>query len=120
MAKKAGTAEEKRLYPRGTLRTQVIFEDEKGEGFVYFYSTDVSEGGLFFEHDVPLRVGTKVFLSFRLPNQELIRATGEIVRQAGLKAVDAKIEGMGLRFIDIAEEQRQIIRDFLHSQTIVG
>ncbi len=52
---------EKRIYPRRTLRTQVIFEDESGEGFIYFYSTDVSIGGIFLESDVPLKIGTRVF-----------------------------------------------------------
>ena len=72
---------EKRVFPRKQLRTSVVFEDETGEGFIYFYTTDISVGGLFFESDIPLKVGTKVFLSFSLHQGEPpIKATGQVIR----------------------------------------
>ena len=113
------SSSERRIFPRKTLRTQVVFEDENGEGFIYFYSTDLSEGGIFLEHDVPLRLGTKLFLSFRLPDQQLIRATGEVVRQANIQNMDPKIThsdgiiGMGIRFMDLDSEQSKILKDFI-------
>ena len=119
MAKDNISPSERRVYPRKTLRTKVVFEDENGEGFIYFYSTDVSEGGIFFEHDVPLQKGTRVFLSFRLPDQQLIRATGEIVRQANIpQAASSKgqntgmIVGMGLSFTDLVPEYQKTLRQF--------
>ena len=122
MTKDKPSQDERRVFPRKTLRTKIIFEDEKGEGFIYFYSTDISEGGVFFEHDVPLKMGTKIFLSFRLPAQKLIRSIGEVVRQEIFqskdKALSSKqasgtIVGMGLRFVDLDPEQREIIRYFI-------
>ena len=53
---------EKRLYPRKSLRTKIVFEDEHREGFIYFYSSDVSLGGIHLESDIPFKMGTKVFL----------------------------------------------------------
>jgi len=119
VAKNKTSGEERRVFPRKTLRTKIVFEDEKGEGFIYFYSTDISEGGIFFEHDVPLKMGTKIFLSFRLPNQQLIRTTGEIVRQAQppeITPVRKNVEviiGMGIRFLDLEQEHRHTIRHFI-------
>src|SRR5262249_16095235 len=43
------TKKEKRLYPRRPIRTQVVFENEDSEGVLYFFSKDISAGGLFLE-----------------------------------------------------------------------
>lgn len=111
---------EKRLYPRRRLRTQVVFEDEWGEGFIYFYSTDVSLGGLFLESEVPLKQGTKVFLSFVLTQGgggRPIRATGEVVRLEKESGGSFVILGMGVRFLDLSDEAKEAIGGFLTSRT---
>ncbi len=107
------TGAEKRLFERRQLRTQVVFEDESGEGFIYFYATDLSLGGLFFESDVPLKLGTKVFLSFDLRNgNRPLRTTGEVVRIEREKS-DAHVVGMGLRFIDLEESTKEKIQNYI-------
>ena len=58
--------QEKRLYPRKSHRAKVVFEDEFGEGLFYVYSQDVSIGGLFLASDIPVRLGTMMFLSFSI------------------------------------------------------
>ena len=62
--------QEKRLHPRRAHRTRVVFEDEFGEGLFYVYSQDVSIGGLFLASDIPVRLGTMMFLSFTLPGHK--------------------------------------------------
>ncbi|MDO8461805.1 MAG: PilZ domain-containing protein [Deltaproteobacteria bacterium] len=105
---------EKRLYPRRRLRSRVVFEDEWGEGFIYFYSTDVSLGGIFLESDVPLKQGTKVFLSFKLGDAENpIRATAQVVRLAKESADAITIFGMGVQFLDLSTEAKEAIADYL-------
>lgn len=104
---------EKRVYPRKTLRTKVVFEDESGEGFVYFYSTDLSLGGLFFESDVPLRIGTRVFLSFAVAEgRPPVRATGQVVRVERESSESLPVVGMGIQFVDLPEEARRVIAEF--------
>lgn len=104
---------EKRLFARRQLRSQVVFEDESGEGFIYFYSTDVSLGGLFFESDVPLKIGTKVFVSFGLRDgNPPIRTTGEIVRVEREKS-GAHVVGMGIRYIELDEASKARIDCFV-------
>lgn len=105
---------EKRLHPRKTLRTKIVFEDESGEGFIYFYSTDVSAGGLFLESDVPLKIGTRVFLSFALKDGiSPIRTTGQVVRVERESAEGPSIIGMGVRFLDLTDSARQSIETFV-------
>ena len=44
---------EKRISPRKTLKTRVVFEDEFSEGFLTFLSTDISLSGIFIESEIP-------------------------------------------------------------------
>ena len=105
---------EKRVYPRHRLRTEVVFEDEWGQGFIYFYSTDLSLGGIFFESELPLKQGTKVFLSFKLPNNPApIRATGEVVRQEREAQDPSRVIGTGIRFGDLSAKTAALIETFL-------
>ena len=110
---------EKRLYPRKPIRTQVVFENEDSEGELYFFSTDISAGGLFLETDIPIRLGTQVFLRFSLiPKARPIQATGEVVRvmHDSTDPSDGKI-GIGIRFIYIHPLDRELIQDFIGSAT---
>ncbi len=106
--------QEKRVFPRKKLRTRVVFEDEKGEGFIYFYSTDVSVGGIFFESDVPLKLGTRVFLSFALSDGErAIRATGQVVRVERESGSGFVVLGVGIKFLELAEADRRRIGSYV-------
>jgi uncharacterized protein (TIGR02266 family) len=92
----------------------VIFEDESGEGFIYFYSTDVSMGGIFLESDIPLKVGTRVFLSFCLRDGESpIRVIGRVVRVERETAGSLSIVGMGVQFSDLPDAARQILQTYV-------
>lgn len=119
MAKKTPTGPsgiEKRVYPRKVLRTKVIFEDETGEGFIYFYSTDVSMGGIFLESDIPLKLGTRVFLSFALrENNVPVRITGQVVRVERETTGTLPVVGMGVQFMDLPAESGKTIQEFINS-----
>lgn len=105
---------EKRVYPRKTLRSKIIFEDESGEGFIYFYSTDLSLGGLFLESDIPLKIGTRVFLSFTLREESpSIRATGQVVRVERESREALPVVGMGIQFVDLPDEAKNSIQDYI-------
>ncbi|KAB2840390.1 hypothetical protein F9K50_05915 [bacterium] len=112
----AKTKKEKRLYPRRPIRTQVVFENEDSEGVLYFFSTDISAGGLFLESDIPVKLGTQVFLRFSLtPKARPIQATGEVVRvmRDQNEAGQGKV-GIGIRFIYIHPLDRELIQDFIN------
>lgn len=101
--------QERRLHARKKHRTRIVFEDEFGDGLFYVYSEDMSMGGAFLASDIPLRVGTLLFLSFQLPpHKRFIRVTGEVVRRAGGEG-----SGMGVRFAGLSELARRRLEDFL-------
>ncbi|HCU24573.1 MAG TPA: hypothetical protein DF383_06105 [Deltaproteobacteria bacterium] len=112
----AKSVKEKRLYPRQPIRTQVVFENEDSEGVLYFFSTDISAGGVFIESDRPIRLGTQVFLRFSLTAAARpIQATGEVVRVMSDKNVagSGKV-GIGIKFTYIHPLDRELIQEFIH------
>ena len=111
---KKQSAPERRLYPRRPLRTKVIFDDEFGDGLFYVYSEDVSMGGIFLASDIPVRIGTMLFLSFCLHGHKRpIRVTGEVVRRAG--GGETGLSGVGIRFVGLSDLARKRLEEFLSS-----
>jgi len=106
--------QERRLHTRKKHRTRIVFEDEFGDGLFYVYSEDMSMGGAFLASDIPLRVGTLLFLSFQLPpHKRPIRVTGEVVRRASSGGEAGAAGGMGVRFIGLSEMAMKRLEDFL-------
>lgn len=103
---------EKRIYPRRPFRTKVVFEDELGEGLFYLYSEDLSMGGFLLSSEIPLKVGSMLFLSFQLPpHKRFLRTTGEVIRRFG--GGDSKPGGMGVRFVGMGETAQKWMKEFL-------
>lgn len=108
---------EKRIFPRRVLRSQVVFEDEQQEGFIYFYSTDISLGGIFLESDIPLNLNTQVSLSFSLQNGTApIHALGKVVRVERTPDDSLPVVGMGLQFSKISEADKKMIQTYISAQ----
>ena len=105
---------EKRLFPRKPIRTEVIFENQDSQGVLYYFSKDISAGGLFVETDQPIKIGTQVFLRISLvPNAKPIQATGEVVRvMKSEKQKHGKV-GIGISFVYIHPLDREMIQTFI-------
>jgi hypothetical protein len=57
---------------------------------------------------IPIRVGTLLFLSFKLPaDPDPVRLVGQVVR------VSYPREGMGIRFVDLSAAAQQKLSTFL-------
>ncbi len=107
---------EKRIHQRRPYRTEVVFEDEFGDGLFYVHSEDVSAGGLYLAADIPVRMGTLLFLSFVLPGHKRpLRVTGEVVRC--IPGQEDRPAGMGVRFVGLSELACKRLDEFL-DQTI--
>lgn len=107
-----------RIAPRKTLKTRVIFEDEFGEDFLYFISTDISTSGLFIQTKLPLKAGTRVFLKFCLyVDDEPIRVAAEIMRQLTKKRGPGRKKpitpGVGLKFLGLSQKDFKKIERFM-------
>lgn len=109
----------KRIAPRKTLQTRVVFVDELNEDFLYFISSNISTSGLFLQTTVTLKAGIRVFLKFHLyDDDEPIFVTAEVMRQMIKKRGPGRkkliVPGVGLRFLGLSQ------KDFLKIENFVG
>lgn len=108
----------KRISPRKPLKTQVIFEDEFGDEFVYFISTDISNSGIFIQTDLDFGAGTRVFLKFSLhPGGQPIRVAAVVMRRMAMRRGPGRkkpiTQGLGLKFLGLKHRDYQKIEEFL-------
>ncbi len=103
---------DRRIFPRKELRTKVVFEDEFGGGLFYVYSTDLSMGGMLLESDIPLKIGSLIFISFFLPpHKRPLRVTAEVIRKHGEEGKARS--GTGVRFVGLGEGAAKRLEEFL-------
>jgi uncharacterized protein (TIGR02266 family) len=88
---------ERRSTPRIRTSARVTIEGEPGK---YFYTRDLSAGGLFLETDDPWKVGTVFKIEIALPGfRPLIPVKGKVVR-----VEKGKDGGVGMEFSDLTDE----------------
>jgi len=103
---------EKRRDPRTLIKIRIDYEAEGA--YLYDYSGDMSEGGIFIKTARPLKIGEQLGLKFILPELlEKVEATGEVtwVNKPGIKGLPA---GMGVRFVGLTPEKRTLIQDVIN------
>jgi uncharacterized protein (TIGR02266 family) len=101
---------ERRSEERVKLRIWV--EERVGETVYYQRTANLSRSGLFLEGTIPHEPGTKVRLSFSLPDaDDLIDLEGEVVG-AGKEQT-----GMGIRILDIRDEDAERLEKFIKEMT---
>ncbi|HEY1100571.1 MAG TPA: PilZ domain-containing protein [Myxococcota bacterium] len=100
--------------PRFTLKLQVVFDD--GQSFMSGPVADISETGVFIETVMPLQTGTRVRLIPLLQDEDGgVELDGEVVRKADYDLDNHfdRTPGMGIRFIEVSDEQRALISALL-------
>jgi len=104
---------DRRKYPRIKIITKVAHI--RGEHFHYFYSRDLSVGGIFLETDQAYPVGTKLELEMSLPEVvDRVRVFGKVVRVvAPEERLKGNIPGMGIQFIEMDTETQAMLADFI-------
>ncbi len=105
--------EERRKYPRIRLIAKVSL-GEWGQSH-YFYSIDLSVGGIFLETDHAYPEGSRLELEFALPEiADKLKLVGEVVRVDPPEARQSgTIPGMGIRFIKIDLDTQAMLADFI-------
>jgi uncharacterized protein (TIGR02266 family) len=85
-------------------------EEEKGAELYFRRTGNVSLGGVFFEQSIPHAHGTRVRLRFALPAEgPPLQVAAEIVNTP----VSKDGLGMGLRFVDLSDDDRKTLQAFL-------
>lgn len=103
--------QERRAFLRIPVRLRI---DETARTLSFYYSKDVSTEGISLETNMPLPVGTRVFLDFTLPEgQGRIALWGRTVWSRN--ADGEKPGGMGIHFESIPGEMDRRLTAFVES-----
>ncbi len=105
---------ERRRFARVEARLQVQFVF--ADGFFELQTEDVSLGGLFIATDHLLAVGERIRLVLHVPGERpAVKAVAEVARVVERDGVGSPA-GLGVRFVDLAEDDRQAIQAYLGQQ----
>jgi len=116
----------KRKAPRVMIKVVIVSVDDDSikllldypdsEAYLYDYSTNLSEGGIFLKTTDVIPVGKHISLKFTIPNDlNLLEATGVVrwvnsPRDAQLNNISP---GIGIEFLHISEENKRRIKSFI-------
>jgi uncharacterized protein (TIGR02266 family) len=119
---------ERRKYQRILIDTEILCfkspEDRKrGTGVLYFFSKDISVGGIFLKTAIHLEAGSVVYLKFSLPGlsktittqARVINVKGKVVRVN--KDDSENVPGMGVEFQHMGFEDKKLIEAFVKEKT---
>lgn len=96
---------------RMPLETRVLLKFDRFSGFISEYSSNISQGGMFIRTLSSEPVGTILDFGFRLGDgYELIHGRGEVVWVREQDESPERPAGMGIRFLDLNLESRELIR----------
>lgn len=100
--------------PRFHLKLQIVYDD--GNSFMSGPVVDMSETGVFIETVMPLPPDTRVRLMPLIDDeQSMIELEGVVARKADYDLDNHfdRTPGMGVRFVDLNDEQRAFVADVL-------
>ncbi|MCP4714575.1 MAG: TIGR02266 family protein [Deltaproteobacteria bacterium] len=105
-------AQDKRITPRIATKIEITFKEPKS--FIKTYMLNVSNGGVFISTEDPLSLDSQVALIMQLPEQkEQMEITGRVVWNNPRGRKNSFPKGMGIQFVDLSAEHKEIIESFV-------
>ena len=87
---------------------------EKGN-YLFDFSQNLGEGGIFIETETPPAPGTSIDLMFTLPTRaETVSAKGKVIWVQ--PPVENRLDlhpGMGVQFVSFADNDKNLLQEFL-------
>ena len=108
-----------RKFVRLATRLEVEIEDVDGERMDFI--SDLSEDGMFVSTTAPLPYGSIHTFAFHLPNAPgwVVRVQGQIAHMHA-EAGPSRRPGMGVRFQDIGDAEREFVKEFIRKEMTGG
>lgn len=91
------------------IREEVKVQCGDREEFRVEHAENISEGGIFIQTDQPLQPGTSFRLTLQVGGEE-ISAVAQAIWTKEFSREGRRICGMGARFLEMEEEDREKIR----------
>jgi len=109
--------EEKRKEKRVPVNIEVQYSTE--QSFAVDWISNISRGGFFIKTEKPLSPGTRLKITFTLPDKQIPITVEGVVRWKADPGADPRlIPGMGVEITKISEKDRKYLDDFVSS--IIG
>ena len=107
-----------RVFGRAPISLNISLSEDSDDIRIKFDTANLSEGGIFVKSSLLWEPGQVFKLSFTLPGTEKeINVKGIVARSDDKYSIftenDSSIPGMGIKFIDLSDEDRLIIKDFI-------
>jgi molecular chaperone DnaK len=104
---------DRRKYPRAPLQLLIQYRFDTLDDFLTEYAVDVSIGGMFIRTKQPKEEGSMVYLQFALRDGvKIFEGLGKVVR-VNPPDESGRIPGMGIEFVHLDEESKEIIDDIV-------
>lgn len=109
---------ENRVFGRASISLKIRLSEDSDDVSIKFDTANLSEGGIFVKSSLLWKPGQVFNLSFTLPGfDKEIKVKGVVARSDDKYSIftenDSSIPGMGIKFVNLSEEDRQIIKEFL-------
>lgn len=96
------------------LHHEILVAYRTVDGFITDWAVNISKGGLFVNTRAPLPVGSQVRLIVSLPNAAFpFDLQGKVSWVNEFDNASNLVPGMGIEFVDIDEEKKSRIADFV-------
>jgi len=108
-----------RKFVRLSTRLEVVIEDLDGDRMDFV--SDLSEDGMFVSTNAPLPYGSIHTFAFYLPNAPgwVVRTQGQVLH-AHLGSGTRKRPGMGVKFQDLGDAEREFVKEFIKTEMVGG
>jgi CheY-like chemotaxis protein/Tfp pilus assembly protein PilZ len=108
-----------RKFVRLTTRLEVAIEDLEDDRMDFI--SDLSEDGMFVSTTSPLPYGSIHTFAFHLPNAPgwIVRIPGQVLHMHSGSG-NSRRPGMGVKFLNIDEGEREYVKDFINKQMMGG
>lgn len=113
----AATEATPREHIRLNLSLKAVVGDRAGSNGEETYTSTISEGGMFLQTYSPQPNKSKAPLRIFLSDRE-IRTTAEVLYSSTLARRTFPLPGMGLKFIDMHDDDRTHLRSFIREQLV--
>ncbi len=109
--------DEPRNAPRIPVKFRVAIEEDVPERELT--CINLSEGGMYLRTYIPLPEGRIINVAFTLPHDtNIVKLEAQVVRTAALGTQMEVEPGMGLRFLMMPDDMKQLIRNFVQWEMV--
>ena len=107
-----GDPKDKRIHPRAPIHGRCWCEGKNVT--LYVQMSNISEEGLFIKTATPLEIGSHATVRLVLPDTDLqVEASGVVMWTRRFLDGGSLPPGMGLRFVEMRDECRERLREYL-------